>query len=121
MFLKIVLLVVFLYNGLVSGSTTWPYYYTTAAYPTTAAAGCGACPTCPPGYSTYQTNNHGQCRCLCEYTGYYYQASTPQHVGRGVLMQILRNLQTNAAALEQMASGVSDEANIAESVANSSK
>ena len=34
-------------------------------------------------------------------------------VGRGVLMQLLRNLQTNAAALEQMASGVRDEANIA--------
>ncbi|KAH3801768.1 hypothetical protein DPMN_155430 [Dreissena polymorpha] len=38
------------------------------------------------------------------------------NVGRGVLMQLLRNLQNNAAALERMALGLSEETNIEERV-----
>ncbi|KAH3799058.1 uncharacterized protein LOC127838955 [Dreissena polymorpha] len=75
---------------------------------------CGSCDACPAGYSAYHTYD---CRCLCENAGMGSMQNS-SGIPRGLLARILRNMKNNADALEHMATGLSDEADIAEEVAN---
>ncbi|XP_053380126.1 uncharacterized protein LOC123560773 [Mercenaria mercenaria] len=94
------------------------YGWNVSTVPTTAST-CTTpnCPSCPPGYQIYYEHTY-QCqyRCLCEISRTPSTTSKPS-MSKMLLLSILHNIQNNADALEQMARGLSDEADLAQDAA----
>lgn len=110
------ILLAFMFLSLKKSTEAYTAAYT-RGYPVATSSGCGmtSCPSCPDGYQIYKEYVY-PCRCFCQYYGATTE-STGKRLSKSLLLGILQNLQSNADALEQMAKGLGDEADLAQDAA----